>query len=198
MNQQLTDNSENNTAPAIGSVGVLAAYLGLTEMRIQQLAQEKVIEKLSHGHYDLQQCVSKYCEYIRGVSRGSDSAKAEQIERTRLTKVRADMGELEHAEKVGALIQADVVQRQGFTLAVILKNNLLSIPDRLSAIVAAESDPAEVHDLISAEVRNSLDAVIRSMETTEVDDATLDITRHNAAEIIERNLGNATADEAAE
>ena len=198
MNQQLTDDNSTEAAPAVGSVGVLAAYLGLTEMRIQQLAQDKIIEKLSHGHYDLQQCVSRYCEYIRGVSRGSDSAKAEQIERTRLTRVRADMGELEHAEKVGALIQADVVQRQGFTLAVILKNNLLSIPDRLSAIVAAETDPAEVHDLISAEVRNSLDAVIKSMESTEVDDATLDITRHNAAEIIARTQATPDTDEDAD
>jgi hypothetical protein len=76
------------------------------------------------------------------------------------------------------------VRRQDFQLGRILRNNLESIPDRIAAIVAAESSADIVHDLISREIRDSQDQVIEAMNLAEVDDAALDITRRNAKESI--------------
>jgi hypothetical protein len=83
---------------------------------------------------------------------------------------------------IGELLRASVVRRQDFQLGRILRNNLESIPDRISAIVAAESSADLVHDLISREIRDSQDQVIEAMELETVDDAALDITRRNAKE----------------
>ena len=182
MNQQVTDCSEIN-----GTGKELASWLKLSEMRVVQLAQEKIIKRDDSGKFLIKNCVAAYCEYIRGVSRGSDTAKEEQKERTRLTRVKAALAELEFEEKKGNLIDAEVARRQGHALAVILKNNLQSIADRVSSIIAAESDASVVHDLISTEVLNSLDNVVKNMEQTEVDDATLDITRRESVDILEKN-----------
>ena len=163
----------------------LAEYLGLTDIRVHQLVAENVIEKVGRGIYDLKECVRKYCDYIRGVSRGSVSTKDEKQERTRYMSAKANLAELDHEERQGNLSKTDVIQTQDYTIATILKNNLQSIPDRQAAILAAETDPAKIHDILSGEVRNSLNDAIKAMAIQEVDDASLDITRRTAREILD-------------
>ena len=160
----------------------LAAWIGVTSMRVSQLVTEGVISRISRREYDLKSCVQSYCDFARRGSRGSESAKDEQAERTRLTAAKADLAELERERRVGELMLTEVVRRQDFTIARVLRNNLQSIADRVSTMVAAESDPAKVHDLINAEVTQSLESAINAMAAEEVDDATLDITRRTAAE----------------
>jgi uncharacterized protein YoxC len=43
---------------------------------------------------------------------------------------------------------------------------------------------------ITQEVRNSLDNVIKSMEKTEVDDASLDVTRRESNELLTKENSN--------
>ena len=40
-----------------------------------------------------------------------------------------------------------------------LKDNLRTIPDRISPIVAAETDPSKIHNLISTEIRECLEGL---------------------------------------
>jgi phage terminase Nu1 subunit (DNA packaging protein) len=174
---------------------VLASMLGLSDMRVSQLRSEGVIQRDQQRQYPLLQSVQQYCEFLRGSSRGSDTAKAEQIERTRLAKVNADLKEKQLAELEGDLLRASVVRAQDARLATILRNNLQSIPDRLASILAAESDERTVYNAMSTEIRTSLEAVIAAMESAEVDDAQLDITRRAALAALD-NEDDATEDAA--
>jgi phage terminase Nu1 subunit (DNA packaging protein) len=162
----------------------LANLVGVSARRIQQLETDKIVESLGHGVYDVAASVRGYCEFLRGRSLGSDTAKDEKLERIRLTKAKAGMAELSHAELIGDLVRKEEILRQDFSLARILRNNLTSIPDRAAALIAAETDPDKVHDLLEREIRASLDQIIDAMESTEVDDAALDITRARAREAI--------------
>jgi phage terminase Nu1 subunit (DNA packaging protein) len=168
----------------------LANITGITKQRIYQLVDQGVIKKSERGVFNLAESVRRYCEYIRGVSRGSDTKKEGDTYRNKLVKAKADMAAMEAAKMRGDLISASVQRSHDHTLATILKNNLFSIPDRVSSIIAAESNAGVVHDLITSGVRNSLNNVVKSMEETEVDDASLDITRNESNKHLNRENKN--------
>jgi phage terminase Nu1 subunit (DNA packaging protein) len=151
---------------------------------VQQLEKRGVVKSLAHGVYDLTVSIRTYIQFVKDNARGVESSKEEKEQRIRLTAAKANLAELSHGELIGELLRASVVRRQDFQLGRILRNNLESIPDRISAIVAAESSADIVHDLISREIRDSQDQVIEAMNLAEVDDAALDITRRNAKESI--------------
>lgn len=72
--------------------------------------------------------------------------------RERIAKAR--LAELELAEKAGALVLRAEVEAAVFGLARQAMDALDAIPDRLSAQLAAVTDAAAVHQLLSAELRN--------------------------------------------
>lgn len=155
----------------------LGEILGITGRRVQQLETAGTVIALRHGVYDLAASVRGYCEFIRGSSRGSAQTKEQREEQIRLTSAKAGIAELQHMELKGELVRADIVRRNGFKLGLILKNNLESIPDRQAAILAAEENREKVHDILAAEVRESLDNILSEMEKTEVDEAAIDLAR---------------------
>jgi hypothetical protein len=73
--------------------------------------------------------------------------------KVRTEKVRAQLLELELAEKSGALISADQVRQATFEKARISRDAIMAIPARLSSQLAAEMDPSKVHDLLTVELR---------------------------------------------
>lgn len=168
-------------------VAQLSALFNLTDRRVQQMAEENIIPKSDRGLYPLWPSITGYIKFLQDRMGGRKSSDDTNSERTRLLSAQAEKTELEVETIKRNLINADQVRTQDFTLAVILKNNLLSMPDRIAAIVAAETDAGAVHDLISDEVRHSLERVLEAMEHDEVDDAELDITRARASAELEKN-----------
>ena len=158
----------------------LGGMLGITGRRVQSLEKSGVVQSIGHGVYDLTVSVRGYIQFTKDTARGSTTTAEEKEQRVRLTKAKAGLAELQHGELTGDLLRRSIVRRQDFQLGRILRNNLESIPDRVSAIAAAEKSADIVHDLISREVRDSLDEIIAAMEQTQIDDAALDVTRRNA------------------
>lgn len=62
------------------------------------------------------------------------------------------MAELRFAEAEGKLVDADKVKRDAYTLGRKARDRLLAIADRVSPIVAAETDPNKVHAVLSREL----------------------------------------------
>jgi phage terminase Nu1 subunit (DNA packaging protein) len=71
--------------------------------------------------------------------------------RERIAKAR--LAELELAEKSGNLVRRDEVEAAVFGLARQAQEALDAIADRLSTQLAAETDPARVHQLLSDDLR---------------------------------------------
>jgi hypothetical protein len=69
----------------------------------------------------------------------------------------ARLAKIEFEEKTAKLISRDEVQVAAFTKGRTARDNLLNIPDRLAAMLAAESDADKVHQILTAEIRKALD-----------------------------------------
>ena len=69
----------------------------------------------------------------------------------------ARLAKIEFEEKTAKLISRDEVQVAAFTKARTVRDNLLNIPDRLAATLAAEADVDKVHQMLTGEIRKALD-----------------------------------------
>ena len=70
---------------------------------------------------------------------------------------KAALKKVDYEERIGKLISHDVVKEQAAECALLVKSSLLSIPDRISDLLAAESDPAKVNAILRDEFRNILE-----------------------------------------
>lgn len=156
------------------SVVDLASLVGLSERRIQQLERDSTVVRLEHGNYDLVESVRAYCDFLRHSERGSVASKDEQLERTKLTRAKRKLAELTLDETAGALVRVETLHKHHAGLASILKNNLMTIPDRVEAVLAAESDPDKCRLILQGQIREALDDVLGEMDNLRVDAATLD------------------------
>jgi len=84
---------------------------------------------------------------------GIDYFRARAIRESYLAR----LAKIEFEEKTGKLVSRDEVQVAAFTKARTIRDNLLNIPDRLAATLAAEADADRVHQILSAEIRKALE-----------------------------------------
>jgi hypothetical protein len=63
---------------------------------------------------------------------------------------------LEYKTKSGELVPVADVKAQAFTLARAVRDGLLALPDRVAPMLAATQDAAQVHRLLSEEIRVAL------------------------------------------
>jgi phage terminase Nu1 subunit (DNA packaging protein) len=87
------------------------------------------------------------------VGAGEGSGGSLWAAKERSERARAELMELELAEKQGRLVDADVVRRETMAKARIARDALMSLPTRVSAELAAETDAGKVHDRLSVEIR---------------------------------------------
>ncbi|TCS37474.1 hypothetical protein EDC30_104278 [Paucimonas lemoignei] len=78
------------------------------------------------------------------------------VARTRTEIARAELFEIEIAEKRGTLVLAEGVKKAAFEKARIVRSALEGLPDRLAPVLAAETDPARCHQLMMAEIKRVL------------------------------------------
>ena len=184
----------------IVSADLLAALWNLSYRRVVKLVElGHIPEAEAPGKYKLWASTTAYIMFLQDRIGGRKSSADSTAERARLTAAQAEKTELEVAEIKGGLVRAAAIHKQDAMLANTLKNNLLSMPDRIAALCAAEADPVAVHDIITGEVVHSLQAVVEALSGMQVDDATLDITRRTAHEYLDQDADLlAPADESTE
>lgn len=79
--------------------------------------------------------------------------------RARRESALAELAELDLAERRGELVRTDDVQRALVGKVMGLRDSLDTLADRLSPLLAAESDPARIYALLREEVRQALHAL---------------------------------------
>jgi hypothetical protein len=83
---------------------------------------------------------------------GSQYTKARAVRehyQARLTKI-------EFEERVGKLVSKDEVEVAAFNKFRQFRDHMLNIPDRIAAMVAAESEAARCYEIIAIEIRKAL------------------------------------------
>ncbi len=72
-------------------------------------------------------------------------------------KLQAELARLELARKRGELVSVAEVERHLSVRAISMRESLDAIADRLSTVLAAETDPGAVHRIIRAELHAALE-----------------------------------------
>jgi len=87
-----------------------------------------------------------------GAARGPTYAQSRAVRELYLAR----LAKIEFEERAAKLVSRDEVTVAAFTKARTIRDNLLNIPDRVAAMLAAESDPTQVHQILSDEIRKAL------------------------------------------
>src|SRR5689334_5158266 len=99
-----------------------------------------------------------------GVS-GQTIATGYQASRAIHESYRAKTARLEYERLIGTLVSADEVRVEAFNAARRAREMLLAIPDRQGPVLAAIADPAEIHRILTAEIRQVLEELARDFSS---------------------------------
>lgn len=90
-----------------------------------------------------------------GVSKNSTGAGGEMYGKARAAKeaFAAKMAELNYLERVGKKLDTDIIMRIWADMSSMVRDNMLNIPARISAILAAETDEKKVNEILMHEIR---------------------------------------------
>ncbi len=76
----------------------------------------------------------------------------------------ARLAKLSYEEKSGSLIKIDAVKVSWFNILRVMRDRVLNLPDRLAPVLAAETDPKKVRDLLEEDLRLILNDAADAIE----------------------------------
>jgi phage terminase Nu1 subunit (DNA packaging protein) len=141
---------------------ILSDILGVSGRTVRDLADKGVLVKMAHGKYEVLPSIHAYIKYkinlaIESFSKGDiDYAEA----RRRKELAQAQLAELDLAEKEGELIQVSTVENEAFTAGKKVKDGLSNISDRISPLLAAESDKNKIYRMLTSEINQVLEFLV--------------------------------------
>ena len=157
-------------AAATQPLAVIAKLLDLSERRVQQLSREGVIPKATRGQYDLIGSVRGYVQYLRDQAVSAQAGAPDYAaERARYIRARADLVEMEAAQRRGALITVEDIEAAWIKVLALLRTRVLALPDRLAPQVHIAASLAETRNLLSVNLREALEDLANSDVQPETD-----------------------------
>lgn len=76
----------------------------------------------------------------------------------------AKLAKLDFEERTKKLINAEDVKSQAFEVGRVIRDSLLALPPRLSAVFAAESDAHKINEALKEEITNVLNQLVFDFE----------------------------------
>ena len=95
-----------------------------------------------------------------GTARGPSFAQSRAVRELYLAR----MAKLDFEERSGTLVRLVEVENALFVVVRVLRDGLLSLPDRLAASLAAETDAAQVRSILRKEIWDGLTELSNSLE----------------------------------
>lgn len=138
----------------------LARWLGVSAVRVRDLAREGVIPKKGRSAFELQPCVVAYCAHLRkqaakaGGRPPADGSPINRTARERLTEAQAELAEIKAKAARGELVEASAVAAEWAGVLRDVRAGVLAIPSR----VGSQLGHLTPHDLdtIDRELRDVL------------------------------------------
>lgn len=138
-----------------------AAYRGVTTGYISHLRKKESLVFTSSGLVDVKATdalLANTLDPLQGGNRHSQHVRTDVPDKlsymdakTREANARAVKAEMEAELMARGLVRVDEVEAQAFACARGARDALMAIPDRLAPLIAAETDAARVHALMTAE-----------------------------------------------
>ena len=131
---------------AVCSVATLAKLFNITQRRVQQLANEGVFIRNTHGEYDFIASLRGFVDYLRAQNVVEDDSL--KRERERLITAQAERIEQENAVTAQTLIDAHLVTEVLESAVTALSAVIDTLPGRLTHAFTNTQDPAEIKALV--------------------------------------------------
>jgi phage terminase Nu1 subunit (DNA packaging protein) len=143
-------------------VGTLAKLFSLTSVRVQQLAVDGIITKQERGRYDLWSSIRGYIKYLqeRKVNQwsGGEDQDGDQYHkhRSRLTKAKADIAEIEAEAMKGKFHEAGAVEAVWADMLMNARSKMLAIPSKLAPKLRKETEIQAIKDALEKAIHECL------------------------------------------
>jgi phage terminase Nu1 subunit (DNA packaging protein) len=139
-----------------GTQAELAELIGVSEARVSQLMTDGNVQR---GEA-LDKQLLQYCAWMREVAAGRQSETGGGLdlvhERALLSRTTRETGELRLAQLRGELIRVDAVEAVWARSLVAARDHLLQLRERLAPMLAVESDPFKIDQMLDEEMSRAL------------------------------------------
>jgi len=148
----------------------LAKELGLTVSRISQLKSTGIFDgcftvNRNRVIWEKEKALKAYMEnnpfpvLKKGSKKDEIQIPSFNESKAKSEYFRAELARLELGVREEKLVEADLVEREAFTVARAVRDSLGNLPDRLSNQFAAETDAVVIHQILTTEIRKALEAL---------------------------------------
>jgi len=146
---------------------IFADLVGVAPQAISSLVQGSILTR----EQTIGEWLLEYTKHLRKRAAGHVSEEGLDLvqERAALAREQRESAALKNAEMRGELVRAEEIYRELYTLTRTARNGLLTIADRISVEVAAESDHHTVHEMIENEVETVMAEMLETVDELEPD-----------------------------
>lgn len=137
------------------TAAVVAKWLDISERRVRQLRDQKVLTEARPGLYNLSDCVHRYIEFLRRDGT-EDAAIDYNQERARLVRAKREKEELELRQQKGELHEAEEISALVTDMLMRFKARLMAIPAKQSPILSKKTDQTEIFSILKAAIDEAL------------------------------------------
>ncbi len=151
----------------ICSKETLAALLNLTDRRINQLAQQKIIPKAGRNRFELVPAIQAYIRFLQGPANsavpGNEGELKERLLNAQVVEreAKARLAQYQADREEGKLLSLDEVSTQWAARYVELKAELLELPRRVAFRFTDPTVRVAVEEEMSAFVLEALERYSR-------------------------------------
>lgn len=138
------------------SLRFIASVLDLSERRVRQLRDQKILIEARKNYFDLIPAIQAYIAYLRSLSTDGNQASDYNLEKAKFVRARRENQELDLEVKRGELYPGEEVELVVSDMLIRFKSHLLSIPSKLSPQLSEMSDKNTIQRLLKREVAEAL------------------------------------------
>ncbi|MBY7733474.1 hypothetical protein [Francisella philomiragia] len=153
----------------------LSEYLEVSQRRVQQLANEKILVKDSRNSFALKENVKRYIRYISPTFKNDDEEQEDineelnvkyKKEKIRLTKYQADEQQVKAQLAQKRVVPVDDVITALADLFSLMRTKLFNIPERAEVEILGETDADVLNKKLTAEIRDAIYEICDHEEQT--------------------------------
>lgn len=134
----------------------VARFLDVSERRVRQLRDEKVIAEVRPGLYDLIDTNHRYINYLRKRNPESEETIDYNTERAKLVRAKRKNEEYELQLKENTLHAAADIEAVMTDMLVNFKSRLMAIPSKLAPVLCKKTDKAALFALLKDHIDEAL------------------------------------------
>ena len=133
--------------------------LGISSRRYRQLAHEGVVPPVVKGRINILQSCKYMLEYYRKLA-SSQGSMSLTDERVRITRLNADLRELELKTALGEIINTDRAMRIWGQTIQIIRQKLLAIPTKLPPLIMGIKSLPQIKNKVDNFIREILNELV--------------------------------------